>query len=245
MIFDIERKYIIAIAMLTIGVLVGGLVLFRQKSALGFAVARISQAAGGAGQWTEIKPRVENSAATNSQAAGTKTKAVKSKTIKAAKPVVNWCAQKNSDRNRKNAVINEVAWMGTAQSYSDEWIELKNLTADDIDLSGWQLQNKNQKVKISFNAGEVLPANGFYLLERTDDGSVPGVTADKIYSGSLGNSKEALYLFDAGCNVEDLIFAENKWPAGDNAAKKTMARQADLSWKTSKQPGGTPKSENF
>ena len=36
-------------------------------------------------------------------------------------------------------VINEVAWAGTAASSADEWIELKNNTSTDIDMSGWTL----------------------------------------------------------------------------------------------------------
>jgi len=106
------------------------------------------------------------------------------------------------------------------------------------------LQNKNRKIKISFGEGEILPAGGLYLLERTDDESVVGIAADKIYSGGLGNSNEALYLFDADCQLRDLVLAAAKWPAGDNAAKKTMARLPSLFWKTSAVSGGTPKAEN-
>ena len=39
----------------------------------------------------------------------------------------------------KQIVISEVAWMGTTNSTADEWIELLNTTATDIDLSGWTL----------------------------------------------------------------------------------------------------------
>jgi len=35
--------------------------------------------------------------------------------------------------------------MGTTVNYNDEWIELKNITAETINLNGWQLQNKSQK----------------------------------------------------------------------------------------------------
>ncbi|MCX6093367.1 MAG: Ig-like domain-containing protein, partial [Candidatus Bipolaricaulota bacterium] len=37
-------------------------------------------------------------------------------------------------------VINEVAWAGTAADAQDEWIELRNLGAEPIDLEGWSLQ---------------------------------------------------------------------------------------------------------
>ena len=43
--------------------------------------------------------------------------------------------------NQSNVVINEIAWMGSAASASDEWIELKNTTNESINLSGWTLQS--------------------------------------------------------------------------------------------------------
>jgi len=244
MIFEIERKYIILIAILLVGLLAGGFVLFRQNAAAGSGAAQISRVFDNGGKWVEIKPRVANSTSTLEGKVESKASET-AKPAKEEKPVISWCVQKNSDRFEKKIIINEVAWMGTVQSYSDEWIELKNITSSDIDLSGWQLQNKSQKIKISFGPGEILPAAGFYLLERTNDDSVPGIAANKTYSGSLGNSKEALYLFDKSCVVEDLVLAENKWPAGDNTAKKTMVRKADLTWATGKIPGGTPAAENY
>ena len=38
-------------------------------------------------------------------------------------------------------VINEVAWAGTSASASDEWLELYNSGAADIDLTGWTLSD--------------------------------------------------------------------------------------------------------
>ena len=238
MVFDLERKYIMAIGLLLVALLAGGFVLLWQKSMAGFASAQISRVFGDGG-WTEIKPR------TNGVAVADNASAEEKKTAKAEKPVISWCAQKNSDIAKKRIVINEIAWMGSLQGYSDEWLELKNISQEEINLNGWQLQNKNQKIKVSFDEGEVIPAGGFYLLERTNDDSVPGIVADKIYSGSLGNSKESVYLFNNDCMVEDLVIAANNWPAGDNVSKKTMIRRANLLWQTSRNPGGTPKAENL
>ncbi len=38
-------------------------------------------------------------------------------------------------------VINEVAWMGTTTSTSDEWIELHNTSAASVDATGWTLES--------------------------------------------------------------------------------------------------------
>ncbi|MCU0652987.1 MAG: lamin tail domain-containing protein [Candidatus Pacebacteria bacterium] len=239
MIFGVERKYIIAGAILTVTLVVGG-ILFWQNNRMGGAAAQISRAFGSGREWVEITPRTGGLAAESTTAAAD-AKTGKAKT-KAEKPVVIWCAPGKAATTSKEIIINEVAWMGGAASYADEWMELKNVSAADVDLNGWQLQNKSQKMKIALEG--ILPAGGFYLLERTDDTSAEGVGANKIYSGNLGNANEILYLFDGGCAVRDLVSAGKDWPAGDNKTKQTMARTKDLLWRNSKTAGGTPGAEN-
>ncbi|MDP3948759.1 MAG: lamin tail domain-containing protein, partial [bacterium] len=96
-----------------------------------------------------------------------------------------------------------------------------------------------------FKEENKISSGGLYLLERTDDNSAPGVTADAIYAGALSNNGAYLKIFDADCNLSDEIDASKKWPAGDSAARKTMERSVlDFSWHTSNYPGGTPKKEN-
>ncbi len=150
--------------------------------------------------------------------------------------------EKSPTRNK--VIINEIAWMGTTNSASDEWVELKNLSNSQINLAGWQILDKEKQVKVIFAAREVVPSKGFYLLERTDDDSVPGVTADKIYTGRLSNTEEALYLFDENCQLQDEASANPDWPDGDNGSKRTMERKSNLDWQTSSDVGGTPKRAN-
>ncbi len=144
---------------------------------------------------------------------------------------------------RNKVILNEIAWMGTEESYSNEWIELKNISGETVDLTGWQLFNKEQKIKIIFSRDNFL-TGGFWLLERTDDETVPGKAADLIYTGALKNREEVLYLFDSACHLQDKVGALPDWPAGDNSSKRTMERRTDLTWQTSAEIGGTPKAEN-
>ena len=141
-------------------------------------------------------------------------------------------------------IINEVAWMGTQNSASDEWIELKNVSSQEINLSGWQLLDKDEQIKIVFQEGSKIPAYGFYLLERTDDDSVPFIAADYIYVGSLANQNEGLRLFDSSCQLEDEVLSFPDWSAGDNSSKRTMERKSNFTWQTSAVINGTPKREN-
>ncbi len=160
-------------------------------------------------------------------------------------PSVAKCEKSQGSLAAKNRVIlNEIAWMGTTSSASDEWIELKNISGTEIDLTGWQLLDKNQDIKIIFPKGAKLLFNGFFLLERTNDETVTGKAADLIYTGGLSNTNEALYLFDGSCQLQDEVLTSSNWPAGNNSSKRTMERKSDLSWQTSFNPGGTPKSEN-
>jgi len=139
-------------------------------------------------------------------------------------------------------LINEIAWMGTAISSNDEWIELYNSTASTIDLTGWKLEAVDGSPQINL-AGNI-PSDGYFFLERTDDDSVLEITADQIYTGSLSNTGEWLKLYDQDGKLIDEINASNSWPGGDNTTKQTLERSATNNWQTSAEPGGTPKAKN-
>ncbi|MBD3207864.1 MAG: PKD domain-containing protein [Candidatus Nealsonbacteria bacterium] len=145
---------------------------------------------------------------------------------------------------RDKIIINEVAWMGTEDNSADEWVELKNVSGQEINLEGWRLMNQEEEIKIVFTSQHFLSPSGFFLLERTDDNSVPHLEADIIYTGSLKNTGDNLYLFDENCTLQDRIFALSSWPAGNNSTKKTMERKENMKWQTSQSAGGTPKGEN-
>ncbi|MDP2638833.1 MAG: lamin tail domain-containing protein, partial [Candidatus Azambacteria bacterium] len=158
------------------------------------------------------------------------------------------CFYNNSQTPFRNKVlINEVAWMGSTVSANDEWIELKNISNQNIDLSNWQIINKGRQIEINLSQlkNKNLASGGFIILERTDDNSVPNVRVDLIYTGALSNSDEGLRLFDGACNLMDEVLAGSSWLAGDNYLKKTMERNGgDFGWHTSAYVGGTPKAEN-
>ena len=148
----------------------------------------------------------------------------------------------------KTIIINEIAWMGTKASSNDEWIELKNISDKEIDLKGWRLIDKGDQINIVFKS-LIVPQGGFVLLERTDDSTIPFKAADVIYSGSLSNNDEELFLFNPKCNLEDAVFALPEWEAGDNDEKRTMERGFDMTWHSYSSNGeqdifGTPKAEN-
>ncbi|QPC48446.1 competence protein ComEA [Mangrovibacillus cuniculi] len=134
-----------------------------------------------------------------------------------------------------DVVINEIAWMGTTASYADEWVELHNTSSSAVDLSGWTLASQDGSLSVQLSG--TIPAGGYYLLERTDDTTIPDKQANLIYSGSLDNTGEILSLKDASGTIIDSVDA---WHAGDNTSKATMERVNPLqdgtissSWATS------------
>lgn len=144
-------------------------------------------------------------------------------------------------------VLNEIAWMGTDASANDEWLELKNNSTKEINFGGWQIKNQKDNLRISFTKNKILPSEGFFILERTDDNSAPTVAADFIYSGAMSNEGEWIKIFDEKCQVIDEINASFGWGrfGGENSPKKTLERNLyDFNWHTSSLIGGTPRIKN-
>ena len=121
-----------------------------------------------------------------------------------------------------DVVISEIAWMGTTTSSFDEWIELYNNTAGPIDLTGWTLNAADGSPSISLNG--TIPPGGYFLLERTNDDSVPDVPAGLIYSGGLGNDGEDLVLRDGSSVVIDRVDCSAGWFSGHEAGRVPMVR---------------------
>ena len=138
-------------------------------------------------------------------------------------------------------VINEIAWMGTEKSYNDEWIEIHNPRKEQVAVSNWKLVSDDGSPVIILKGN--IPAEGFLLLERTNQETLPNIKESLIYKGSLKNSGENLKLLDSSGKIIDEAVFSGGWPAGNNKTKQTMERVGS-SWQTSKDPGGTPGAEN-
>jgi hypothetical protein len=136
-----------------------------------------------------------------------------------------------------DVVINEIAWGGTDVSANDEWIELYNNTGSNIDLSSWSLNAIDGTPSIALSG--VIPAGGYFLLERTDDTTVSDITADIIYTGAMEDGGEVLELRDDLNNLIDTAnISDNAWPGGDGGTNASMERvdsiaaDSDANWGT-------------
>ncbi len=135
-------------------------------------------------------------------------------------------------------LINEIAWAGTGpDKTANEWIELKNNAIGTAHLAGWQLTNKSGDVKVLFGEKDSVDESGYFLLERSDDGTLPAIAADKIFLNSIKNADEVLRLFDAECHLADEAMANvgtgKTWPGGTASPEyRSMERALDFSWHT-------------
>ena len=200
--------------------------------------------------WDQIRQIAQSQAEiAKMQVPQNSTLALTSQNIESTTPdktaVSNLCSTDNLDQPNWNQVIfNEIDWMGNQDSPNNEWLELKNVSTQIIDLNNWQIFNRNKHLVIRFNDQDKIQPNQLFLLERTDDQSVPNRSADKIYQGGLKNSNETLYLFDNHCQLQDIVEASPDWPAGDSSSRRTMERKTNFDWQTSYAIGGTPKLKN-
>ncbi|MBI2463012.1 MAG: lamin tail domain-containing protein [Candidatus Spechtbacteria bacterium] len=139
-------------------------------------------------------------------------------------------------------IINEIAWAGSTASANDEWMELYNPTDNTVNIDGWHLQSADGSPSITLRG--IVPAGGYFLLERTDDQSVPNIAAGQIYSGALSNNGEKLMLADTTGAVQDVIDGSYGWLAGDAKTKQTMERNLDLAGWHAGPINGTPLAKN-
>lgn len=143
-------------------------------------------------------------------------------------------------------VINEVAWAGTAESASKEWIELWNGGQSPVALSGWKLTAEDGTPSVTLTG--TIPAQGFFVLtrgEKTKSGAATtnsALTANQFYKGALNNAGENLALYDAKGTLMDEIQGISSWPAGDAPTRSTLARFGNT-WRSGV-PDGTPGEEN-
>ena len=104
--------------------------------------------------------------------------------------------------NKKSIVINEIAWMGSKDNPTDEWIELYNPADQEIDLTNFKLETPDNSVTIEFtesyqktiegavwtNKTPVIKAKSYFLLRKYHP-QTSGET-DWFFLGNLNDQDE-------------------------------------------------------
>ena len=115
-------------------------------------------------------------------------------------------------------VISEVNWFGNDTVSTDEWVEIRNVSGGELNLSEWTLDGAGTtgSPMVQFDNGTSL-ADGDYLVVARQQGadldgersSLTGVTGVQLHTMELGNSGEVLTLRDVdGTTIE----SNAHWP---------------------------------
>jgi hypothetical protein len=132
-------------------------------------------------------------------------------------------------------VINEVMYHhapldlpdGRVVESDEEWVELYNRGAHDLDLGGWQLVDD---VEFELPAGTTLPA-GEYLVVARDAAAFgaahPGVPVVGDLTGKLDNAGASLVLRDACGNPVDRLwwYDGGRWPGWADGGGSSLERR--------------------
>lgn len=165
-----------------------------------------------------------------------------------------WVAPVTAEEtNEATVIINEVAWAGSSTSSQDEWVELKNVTDTEIDLTGWQLtkdtsgNGSGESVMITIEesfedpTANTVVAGGYFLIANNEpehdfgDGKLSVLNVEPNYISSsvtLSNSSLRLGLYDGAWDGDgqlvDVAGNGGAPLAGSNSAKTSMERNAEI-----------------
>jgi hypothetical protein len=132
---------------------------------------------------------------------------------------------------RTPVVINELMannsrTLADPQGQFDDWIELHNLTDQDVDLTGRYLSDEpNNPRKWAFPAGTTIPANGFLVVWADEDGSA---TLGLHASFRLAGSGEQVFLTDTDANFNDVLDSVAFGPLETDRSYGRSAADADV-----------------
>lgn len=138
-------------------------------------------------------------------------------------------------------ILNEVMASNTStladpQGEYDDWIELRNLTDHDVDMTGRYLSDEaNNPQKWAFPAGTIIPANGYLLIWADEDGAaLSGLHA----SFKLSATGETLYLVDTDANFNAILDQVTFTGLGPDQAYGRNYSDADTWQVMAPTPGG-------
>jgi hypothetical protein len=138
------------------------------------------------------------------------------------------CWADDPDIKPGNIIINEMMWMGMNSVSSDEWIELKNNTSNELPLFDCHIVKKDNKdiVKSTDLENKAIPAGDFFVISyKSKDDSKINVTTNKILSYLDLSNTEILIKLECSGDIIDEAGDGGIPLAGENESiKKSMER---------------------
>ncbi len=163
-------------------------------------------------------------------------------------PIKGWIDEERLENNEINSgewfsegdvIINEIMWMGSDGETSDEWIELKNMTDSNINLSNWNIHGlgsgSGSGAHLEIPSGYSIKANGYFLILRKKWNETAVSLSDDLDKDegmtnksnmSIHNSGEELILKSKLGETIDTAWKNAAWPAGENGVEnRSMQRK--------------------
>ena len=153
-----------------------------------------------------------------------------------------------------SVTFNEIMYHPPASEPTREWVELRNLLAVDVDLSGWSIKGG---IQFTFASNTIVRGGDYVVVSVAPDALKAATGLATVYgpfTGRLDNNGDTLQLRNNSGRVVDEVSygVDGDWPvapdgSGVSLAKKdpdTTSTQA-ASWTASEQMGGTPGRSNF
>lgn len=151
--------------------------------------------------------------------------------------------------------INEIMYDAPGTDSEQEWVEIKNLSTQEINLTGFKINDGtnhllNEPPKNSGQGSFVLPANGFLIIADNAERFLaehPGVNCSVIDSSlSLKNSAGEVKLLDnEGQEVSTVSYTSSQGGAGDGQTlERKITPDNTIFWQASQETGGSPGQEN-
>ncbi|HTD88046.1 MAG TPA: lamin tail domain-containing protein, partial [Candidatus Binatia bacterium] len=151
-------------------------------------------------------------------------------------------------------VFNEIHYHPVSDEALNEWVELHNQMAIDIDLSEWSLEGA---VDFTFAEGTIIPGGGYLVIAANPTALQAAKGIGNVvgpFSGRLNNGSGQLELRDRNDRLMDKIEYRDggKWPVAPDGSGATLAKRdpnlpsgAPENWTSSVLVDGTPGIRNF
>lgn len=129
-------------------------------------------------------------------------------------------AEENNNTQKKISII-EINWAGSKKSSNDEWIVLKNLTDDDIDITGYRLFGTRRGGGY-FELTGIIRANNIFVVSRFNQGdpnTVINVNSNFVSSSfSISNAALNIKLEDSDGQIVDSVITTTRPRVGDSTS---------------------------
>lgn len=130
-------------------------------------------------------------------------------------------------------VINEIMWAGTSAGIADEWIELRNMTNQPVDISGWIIEGAGTGSDPLILPSATISANGYFLIANYDENSessILNITPDYVNNSlALTNSPSELLVFkNSSSQIIDQASGTGTWFAGSNEEPNKSMERNDI-----------------